>query len=265
MNLRVGTLTAERIESKRLQDLVKANHFNRSIFPVPEQFKNCNATALLSQVQRDANAFSALLVGNCGFDLRNGYFTTPDAEILYSMVNSHRPRRVIEVGSGSSTRLFRAAISDHSLTCHLTSIDPCPRESVTAFADEIVRGPVEDVRSEFFEQLQANDILFVDSSHYVGCGSDVVYLMLRVAPQLKSGVIIHVHDVFLPYDYPADWMVDRRWNWNEQYLVQAMLFHGEMFDAIWPGHFIQKSRQDFASYFRNWNGQNASSLWLRKR
>jgi hypothetical protein len=118
--------------------------------------------------------------------------------------------------------------------------------------------------SELADTLHDGDILFIDSSHESRTGNDVVALFLKVIPALRPGVVVHVHDVFLPFDYPREWIVEQRWDWNEQYLVQAMLQGSHQFDVLWPAHFLQQTWPGFADHFGGRCRDNACSLWLRK-
>ncbi|MEJ7609347.1 MAG: class I SAM-dependent methyltransferase [Bryobacteraceae bacterium] len=148
----------------------------------------------------------------------------------------------------------------------MTSIDPCPRRDIGNYSDEIICHRVEELPdTAVFTSLSANDILFIDSSHEVKTGNDVVWLMLSVLPLLQRGVLIHFHDIFLPYEYPEEWVIRHRWAFNEQYLLQAFLFDNLEFETIWPGHYLEKSMPNFAAHFANWRGWAARSLWMRKR
>ncbi|HEY6763823.1 MAG TPA: class I SAM-dependent methyltransferase [Candidatus Sulfotelmatobacter sp.] len=114
--------------------------------------------------------------------------------------------------------------------------------------------------------LGPNDILFIDSSHEVRPGNDVVRLFLNVVPRLRSGVVIHVHDIFLPFEYPREWMICNALNvnWAEQYLVQALLQGSNQFEVLWPGYYLQRTWPNFAEHFYYKPGAVAKSLWLRK-
>lgn len=161
--------------------------------------------------------------------LRNGYFSYGDALFLYSMLRYAKPRRVIEVGSGFSSfvmldtneRFFDRRIQ-------LTFVEPHPERlqlrltSADAETAEIVTQPVQSVPLERFGELQAGDILFVDSSHVSKIGSDLNHLLFEVLPRLASGVYVHFHDIFYPFEYPPAWFADRRY-WNEAYLLRAFL------------------------------------------
>jgi hypothetical protein len=182
------------------------------------------------------------------------------------MVHLFRPEKIIEVGSGNSTRLFRAALNSAKLDCVLTSIDPEPRVDVAEFSDRRVRAPVESVSPTLFSELAANDFLFIDSSHEIRVGNDVVSLLLGILPRLSPGVIVHIHDIFLPYEYPRDWIVRERRPWTEQYLVQALLCENNSITVLWPGQYLQRTMSDFQTHFRHWHeDSNAGSLWLQRR
>jgi predicted O-methyltransferase YrrM len=267
INVRIDSCTAERAEMARLAGLVAKQHFERPIFPVLPQFEQCDVSRILQTVIDQRSQF-AKLVGKddgVGFSLRNEYYASPDAEILYAMVHLYRPARIIEIGSGNSTRLFRVAIRDAQLTTRLTSIDPHPRCEVKDFADEILELRVEESDNfTLFEQLEANDILFVDSSHDVKIGNDVLFLLLNVIPRLRRGVLIHLHDIFLPFEYPKDWVIAYRLDWNEQYLLQALLQGSEALKVVWPGHYLQRTMQQFGKHFELCDGRTACSIWLQQ-
>jgi predicted O-methyltransferase YrrM len=265
---RLDSLTAERDELARLCRLEKKGHFTRTVFPILPQFKASDPLVVLTQIQADCDQFDQLTRKSDpnGFDLRNEYYTSPDAEVLYSMVRLFRPSAIVEVGSGHSTKLFRAAISDAEIDCKLTSIDPAPRRDIVEYSDRVISSLVEEVGSAaLFESLQANDFLFIDSSHLVKAGNDVVWLLLSVLPILQRGVIIHLHDIFLPYEYPKEWIITHRWNWNEQYLVQAFLTDNAAYEVLWAGHYLQRSLAAFQTHFPHIRDDGvARSLWLRK-
>jgi predicted O-methyltransferase YrrM len=263
-NVRIDSCTAERMEEKRLAQLERRGHFDRPIFPVLPQFRVYDPTPIFDQVARDAQCFAAISSGANAFSLKNDYFTTPDAEVLYAVVQLYRPAKIVEIGSGNSTQLFRKAIIEAGLNSHLTSIDPEPRRDIAKYADEIKRYRVEDLCDfEFAERLGGNDIVFIDSSHQVALGNDVNWLVLNILPTLASGVLVHFHDIFLPYEYPRK--VDHRWNWTEQYLVQAFLTGNEPYDVLWAGHYLQQTYPQFESHFEQWNKSTATSLWLQKK
>jgi methyltransferase family protein len=165
------------------------------------------------------------------------FFGSLDAVALYGMLVEFRPKRMIEVGSGDSTKFARRAIRDHGLPTHLTSIDPQPRASIDQICDRVMRRPVEEVDPTVFEELQAGDFLFIDSSHRTFMNSDVAILFMNLLPPLRDGVVVHLHDIFWPFDYPPEWN-DRYY--SEQYLLGAYLLNsgGATRKVLLPDAFI---------------------------
>jgi predicted O-methyltransferase YrrM len=267
-NLQLETLTSEKTERERLEKLARTEHFQKPAFPIPPSFGTSCFDQLLERLPEYLHRFVSFKdsANNVvGYSYATNYYTSPDTEILYAMLRLHKPSTVMEVGSGSSTKIMRQAIIDGGLATNLISIDPKPRIEIDQLVDICYRERVESLRmKELFQTLKAGDVLFIDSSHQVKTGSDVVYLLLEVLPKLATGVIIHLHDIFLPYDYPKRWVVEKRWAFNEQYLVQAMLMFSDAFDVIWPAHFVQRTRPDFGGLFPCWTGAEACSLWLQK-
>lgn len=266
LNLRVESRTAENLEASRLQGLARAGHFDGPVFPVLRQFLHCDYAAVLEQVRACRSALDAFNRPSADeYSFFNDYYSSPDAEILYAMVRQYQPRRVVEIGSGNSTLLFRRAIADAALATRLISIDPDPRRDIVKHADEVIAQRVEMLDPEStFAELAANDILFIDSSHEIKVGNDVLQLFLSVLPNLAPGVLVHIHDIFLPYEYPKNWVVDLRWNWTENYLLQALLQGSDEFEVLWAGYYFQRTLPDFATHFFNPLGANATSVWLRR-
>jgi predicted O-methyltransferase YrrM len=269
LNLKIETRTADRAERARLLNLEQAGHFRNQVFPVLPQIARCDPSPLLAALdehQLQTSRFARPKADGI-YSFSNDYFTSPDAEVAYALVRLLQPKRIVEIGSGNSTYLFREAITDGSLNTKLVSVDPSPRREVQSVADQVIRRRLEDVpSSDLQDVLQSNDILFIDSSHEIRSGNDVVSLFLRVVPELRSGVVIHVHDIFVPFEYPREWIVENTLNvnWAEQYLVQALLQGSNQFDVLWPGHFLQRTLPNFDDHFGSNPVGVAKSLWLRK-
>jgi hypothetical protein len=163
------------------------------------------------------------------FFLRNGLFQGGDAELLYSLIRANKARRVVELGAGFSTLVSAAAARANQAAGHetrLTSFDPyASPKSLGELADvlDVVPDAAERLDPDYFRQLAPGDILFIDSSHTVRLGGDVVHLICEIVPRLSAGVLVHLHDIFLPYEYPREWFEHNRWYWAEQYLLQALL------------------------------------------
>jgi len=155
---------------------------------------------------------------------RNGWFLGLDAAAYYCIVSEAKPKTLIEIGSGNSTKFARRAIRDRSPNTRLISIDPAPRTDVAAICDEAHRVPLEKADLVVFDKLRSGDILFLDNSHRSFTNSDVTIFFLEILPSLPPGVIIHLHDIFLPFDYPPEW---RERYYSEQYLLAAWLLAGE--------------------------------------
>lgn len=159
---------------------------------------------------------------------KNGSYGDLDALTLYCMVRHTKPKRLIEVGCGRSTRIIERAIArntDEGFPCECTFIEPFPPEYLRK---EPPNGKfiIEKVQTQtigLFQKLEASDILFIDTSHIVKTQSDCCYELLEIIPSLKPGVIVHVHDIFTPYDYPAEWIFERQFPFNEQYALECLL------------------------------------------
>ncbi|WP_417676499.1 class I SAM-dependent methyltransferase [Pseudodonghicola sp.] len=198
-----------------------------------------------------------------GYRAGNGYFDRPDAEALYLMIRRFAPRRVVEVGCGNSTRITRQAVLDGGFQTELTAIDPWPRADIAGVIDRFEQAPVEAADPAIFAALEAGDVLFIDSSHLVRVSNDVAHLFCRILPALAPGVVIHVHDVFLPYEYPKRFFYDCP-GWGEQYLLHALL-QGGGYDILWPGHYLQRARPGAVAALPFLAEGRAQSFWMRKR
>jgi hypothetical protein len=166
----------------------------------------------------------------------NGWMPALDGVALYGLMAMRQPKHFLEVGSGNSTKFARKAITNHRLDTKIISIDPCPRVEIDMLCDQVIREPVEAIGLDIFDRLEAGDILYVDNSHRVFMNSDATVIFLDVIPRLRSGVLVEIHDVILPYDYPAEW-IDR--HYSEQYLLAAyLLARGNRFNIILPNTFI---------------------------
>ena len=169
----------------------------------------------------------------------NLWLPSLDAICLSGLVTKLNPRRYVEVGSGNSTKFVRRAISDHGLRTSITSIDPHPRAEVDKLCDRIIRNGLEDCDLTLFAELGAEDVVFIDNSHRSFQNSDVTVFFTEVLPLLKSGCHYGIHDIFLPYDYPADFLPRF---YNEQYLLMAYLLGGANGDEIvLPVHYVQQT------------------------
>jgi hypothetical protein len=152
----------------------------------------------------------------------NGLFERDDARALYALVARLRPRRILEVGSGNSTKFIRKALTDHNIDCELVCIDPQPRAEIGSVADRVIHEHVRDVPVRHFESLGDGDILFWDGSHITFNGTDTTHLYLSLLPLIKRNVLIHIHDVQLPHEYEAGYSAHY---YNEQYMLATLLLN----------------------------------------
>ncbi|MBC7625559.1 MAG: class I SAM-dependent methyltransferase [Aeromicrobium sp.] len=201
----------------------------------------------------------------------NSQFAWLDSIALFVLMRHWRPKQIIEVGSGFSS-LLMADVNRRFLNSavHITCIEPYPRQFLKrtiAGINVLIRERVQNVPLDIFANLESGDILFIDSSHISKTDSDVNYLMFEIVPRLKAGVLIHIHDIFLPHDYPREWVVERKRCWNEQYLVRALLtlncsFRIEFGSAYAFYALPQLLKQALSECNGRFYG--GSSLWIRK-
>jgi len=168
----------------------------------------------------------------------NGFLPGLDIVMLYTMVAANAPGTYIEIGSGNSTKVVAKAKSDHKLKTRIISLDPAPRAEIDQLADKIYREPFEQTDLSIFANLKQGDIIFVDNSHRIFPNSDATVFFMDVLPYLKPGVIVHVHDIYLPFDYPQD-MCDRYY--SEQYaLATFLLANPQKYHTIMPNYFVSE-------------------------
>jgi len=170
------------------------------------------------------------------FYTQNSQFSWLDSRSLFVLLQAWQPNRIIEVGSGYSSILM-ADVNRRFLDgkTHITCIEPYPRpflQDPEIGVSELIEEKVQDVPLERFDQLEAGDILFIDSSHVAKTGSDVNHLFFKILPRLAPGVRVHVHDIFLPNEYPRDWVLVENRSWNEQYLLKALLMYSTRFRML---------------------------------
>lgn len=187
-----------------------------------------------------------------------------DAASAYAMVRNHKPRQIIEIGSGHSTRFMWRAILDEGCACALTAIDPAPRANIAALEINVERKTLQSVDLSIFSALAAGDFLCVDSSHILMPGSDVDIVLNRILPTLPRGVFVAFHDIFLPYAYPTDWA----WrNYNEQNGVGVLLQGG--YELVFASHYVVKAmeqswRGGIIADLPLLDGAHECGIWLQK-
>ena len=230
---------------------------------------------LAAEVGEEWAALPRTAVDDSTFFIDNQAFESVDAEMLYGLIRHFKPKRYCEIGSGWSTICALTAARrnvDEGHPCELEAIEPYPYEFLQrlAAADPLLHlsaTKVQDVPMERFTSLASGDVLFIDSSHVLRAGSDVQREYLEILPRLPPGVLVHVHDIFLPADYPEPWFFEEHRFWNEQYLLQAFLIGNGMFEVLWAGNYMHQRHpetleQNIPSYDRA--TRQPGSFWMRR-
>ena len=277
---------------ERLGVHLTPNHYH---FPIPDTSRlpetlwtrqsdlpglDMNAEGQLALLDRLIERYGSEMTGlpraardaRSGFYLENNHFETVDAEIYYGLIRDRSPGRILEVGSGFSTRLALLALDKNGQVGRpgrITVCDPTPpgwAKSGEGALERIIASRVQDLSLDEFSRLTASDMLFIDSSHVLAIGSDVQFLFLEVLPRLAPGVLVHVHDIFIPAEYPKYWVRDRLRFWNEQYLLQAFLAMNDRFRVIWASHWMSLQHPDrLARAIPSFGpGRSPGSFWMER-
>jgi len=215
-------------------------------------------------------------LGTFGYPSTNHQLPIVDASVLYAFIRDTRPRQVVEIGSGSSTQVICAALQRNAVmdgqTATFTSVDPYVVPTIQGALDSRITfthrmEPLQSIESDLWESLGPDDILFVDSSHVFKAGSDVEMQFMEIYPSLASGVLLHIHDIFLPNDYPLEWNLHRSQFWNEQQFLAVMLDNSERFDVVAAlAAAFDRDRSFFRDFVQGFDGSDSpGSIWLRKR
>jgi methyltransferase family protein len=207
--------------------------------------------------------------------MRNEFYGGVDAQLLYAVLRRFGPARVLELGSGYSSLVVEAAAErnrQEQRELRHTVVDPYPSgifsERFTK-SREIMARRAQDVPLSVYEGLTAGDVLLVDTTHTVKLGGDVTFLVLEVLPLLRRGVLVHIHDVFLPWEYPREWFEEEEWFWAEQYMIQAFLALNSEYEVLFGTQALARKHPtalaELISSFKHAraNGEYAA-LWLRR-
>jgi hypothetical protein len=200
----------------------------------------------------------------------NRFLQGVDPASLYALVCRANPRTYVEIGSGNSTKFARRAIQDHRLRTHVVSIDPHPRAEIDGLCDEVRREGLEKTDLAIFERLEAGDIVFMDGSHRVFMNSDVSVFFLEVLPNLRPGVLVYIDDIWLPFDYPPEWVLRY---YSEQYMLAVLLLaEARRYEVILPSTLVGQDAELMAILDPVWkSGPLAEAagpgngFWLRIR
>ena len=216
--------------------------------------------------------FSDQKIRGLRYHFRNGAFEQGDGTVYFCMLRDISPKRVIEVGSGFSSclimdtndRFFNRGIE-------VKFIEPYPetfnRLTVgdSYYRERLICSPIQDVPTSVFQTLTAGDILFIDSTHVGKMGSDVNDYLFRILPRLAAGVLIHIHDIPYPFEYPSDWIRKENRSWNEAYLLRAFLQFNPVFRVIYFNHYVYKVHRDLlAEKMPKCLENPGASIWIEK-
>jgi hypothetical protein len=208
---------------------------------------------------------------NLRFYFDNKVFSYGDALVLYGMLRHFKPQRIVEVGSGFSSAVMldtNELFLDRTLQC--TFIEPHPeRLQLLLRPDDVkrctvIRAPVQDVDRSIFDQLEPGDILFIDSSHTLKVGSDVSRIFSTIIPSVPVGTLVHIHDIFYPFEYPPTWIYQGRFH-NEDYMLHAFLQFNDAFEIMLFNSYLgQKHADAVTSHMPLWGKKPGASIWLRR-
>ena len=193
------------------------------------------------------------------------WFPRLDLAAAYALIREHRPSRIVEIGSGHSTRVLARAIGDGGLDCELICIDPAPRATIRDLPVTHLATLLSQAPDEILSGLGDGHVLFIDSSHIAMPGSDVDFLFNRIMPRIGKGCLVHVHDIFLPRPYPREWL----WRgYNEQLLLAAMLHSGAL-EVLFASSYVASrpdllARAPVLERLPLLPGAHESSFWARK-
>lgn len=204
----------------------------------------------------------------------NSFYAQSDAVFLYSMIRHFKPHKIIEIGSGFSSAVILDTVeslnrNDVSFTC----IEPYPKRLKTLLKPsdnnkcKIIESNLQYVHIELFKELQANDILFVDSTHVSKTGSDVNKIFFEILPILNSGVLIHFHDIFYPFEYPKEWVLGwRSFGWNENYMLRSFLMYNLNYEIVMFNTYLERNYRDrFKEKMPICLENEGGSIWIRKK
>jgi predicted O-methyltransferase YrrM len=250
--------------------------FNRSRAPTGVDLNVAGQLATLDRFSQIHQTFTleASPQPHRRFFLSNPSINLMDATVLSCMLMDVRPKRVIEIGSGySSAAMLDIWDTKLDRMPHMTFIEPYTEALYSvlkpgdAQAITIHESAIQDISPSIVDDLEANDILFIDSTHVAKAGSDVLFEFFELFPRLKSGVVVHLHDIFYPFEYPEAWFYQENRSWNEQYLLRAFLTNNPSWEILIWNHYLHLNHNAAlakgvgAAPAQHWGG----SFWMRKR
>jgi hypothetical protein len=244
---------------------IKKYNFDEEKFLEGIKFDDSKMISLLSKIKPYMQEYASI-------HYNSGYASNGDGAILYGLIRYINPKFIIEVGSGYSSVIMIAALEKNMSKGVIHSIEPYPKKVLLDLVDKsnkikLTIKKVEDIDIALFKSLTDGDILFIDTSHVLKTANDVHYLYLTVLPQLPVGVIVHIHDIRLPQDYPRSWVFDSKKIWHEQYLLQMFLTFNENYQVLFASNYIYCKEPELMSKSliglsvdKGWPG----SFWIKR-
>jgi len=185
---------------------------------------------------------------NYNFNIKNNFFENGDAEIYYHIIRHLKPKNILEVGSGHSTLIAMEAIDKNKnidkIDTKITCVEPYENKWLNSLSIKILRKRIEDLEESYYLTLEKNDIFFIDSSHVIKPQGDVLKIFFEILPRLKSGVIVHIHDIFTPKNYPEQWIINENKFWNEQYLVETIMMNSSKYEIYLMLNYLKNNAYD---------------------
>lgn len=233
-------------DTRTLKDELWLNQSELSGVNIDEEVMNNLLSKFSSKFKNEYESFPKTETSiSYQYYVNNGSFESVDGEIYYCMIRYFKPKRIIEIGAGYSTYLAAQALlknkKEYGINAKLIAIEPYPNDTLRKGfpgLTKLIETKVQEVDLSEFSELKENDILFIDSSHVLKIGNDVQYEFFEILPKLSKGVLLHLHDIFLPAEYPKKWVLKKYLFWNEQYLLQAFLTFNGVFEVLWGGGLI---------------------------
>jgi predicted O-methyltransferase YrrM len=246
----------KRLIGIELNELVQKNHLDMILL---------GSTSFLPNLEKKENL---------RYFIKNDNFPYPDALVLSSMLKHYKPNRIIEIGCGYSSALMLDFASDFLNHTKFHFIEPNPEMAFNKILKKtdldntnitISKDIVQNIKTEVFTTLQSGDFLFVDNSHVCKTGSDVNFIFTEILPILNKGVLIHIHDIFYPFEYPKNWALTHKLNWNEIFIMHSFLLFNHEFQILFFADYMQ---QQFETLINNTSpnflSSRAGSIWIQK-
>lgn len=254
-------------ETPSLEEIEGSFEYREAIpFADETIFDLARIAAFGEDLVQHASSFDPPEHSEAGFAWSNSQFSYADAMALYAIIRKFRPQTVLEIGSGYSSMVSDRALADSGVG-RLVCIDPMPRADISSLGAEIIRAPVQSVSVEYILDLvKPGDIVFYDGSHTVKTGSDTVYFYLKVLPRLPSGVLVHCHDIRLPYPQPEQYLTAQKINWSEQYLLLAHLQNIHRYEVLFASFLLHRQAPQVLGRLMHGRWPHGgASLWFSVR